>query len=163
MNSPFLTYKYPHFLPSSREVELVRDGSWKGQNCPCSSFWIVGFVSDWPVTLCPFFLVAWLFQSWLLHTCSQFGKDDMKKARFHVSSVWEMEKCNELTFFDLQIPPHPPIFKRGGRSERPELAGSKMALPFFPDCWNSEKSEMWVHNLSGRSARWIFVHVWIWG
>ncbi len=40
-NSPFLTYEYPHFLPSSREVEGVREQSWKGQKWPCSSSWIV--------------------------------------------------------------------------------------------------------------------------
>jgi hypothetical protein len=54
----------------------------------------------------------------------------MKKVRFHASSAWKMEKYNELTFFDLQIPPLPLIFKRGGMSERPELAGSKIALLF---------------------------------
>jgi hypothetical protein len=65
----------------------------------------------------------------------------MKKVRFHASSAWKMEKYHELTFFDLQIHPLPPIFKRGGMSERPELAGSKIALLFFPDCWNSEMSK----------------------
>jgi hypothetical protein len=53
-----------------------------------------------------------------------------------------MEKNNKLTFFDLQIPPLPPIIKRGGRSERPELEGSKMALLFFPDRQNLEMSEI---------------------
>lgn len=42
MNSPLLTYKYPHFLPSSREVEWVRDQSWQDQKLPCYSSWIVG-------------------------------------------------------------------------------------------------------------------------
>ena len=61
-------------------------------------------------------------------------KDGMQKVRFHASSASKTEKYNELTFFDIQIPPLPPIFKRGQKSERPELEGSKMALLFFSDC-----------------------------
>ena len=60
---------------------------------------IVGFVGDRPIALCPFFLVVYLFQSWLLHACSWFGKDGMKKVRFHASFAWKMEKYNELTLF----------------------------------------------------------------
>ena len=60
---------------------------------------IVGFVGDRPIALCPFFLISYLFQSWLLHVCSWFGKDGMKKVRFHSSSSRKMEKYDELTFF----------------------------------------------------------------
>jgi len=56
----------------------------------------------------------------------------MKKVRFHASSAWKMEKYHELTFFDLQIHPLPPIFKRGGMSERPELAGLKNCPAIVP-------------------------------
>ena len=118
---------------------------------------IVGFVGDRPIALFPFFLISYLFQSWLLHVCSWFGKDGMKKVRFHASSLWKMEKYNELTFFDLQIPPLPPTFKRDRRSERPELAGSKMALLFFPDRQDSAVSEIRVHNLLGRRTQWFFL------
>ena len=110
---------------------------------------IVGFVGDRPIALCPFFLISYLFQSWLLHVCSWFVKEGMNKVRFHASSSWKMEKYNELIFFDLQIPPLPPTFKKGGRSERQESAGSKMALLFFPDCRNLVMSDIWVHSLRG--------------
>ena len=60
---------------------------------------IVGFVGDRPIALFPFFLISYLFESWLLHVCSWFGKDGMKKVRFHASSSWKMEKYDELTSF----------------------------------------------------------------
>jgi hypothetical protein len=64
-----------------------------------------------------------------------------EKGEISCKFCMENGKYHELTFFDLQIHPLPPIFKRGGMSERPELAGSKIALLFFPDCWNSEMSK----------------------
>jgi hypothetical protein len=77
--------------------------------------------------------------------------------RYHASSLQKMEKYNELTFFDQQRAPLPPTFKRDRRSERPELAGSKMALLFFPDRQDSAVSEIRVHNLLGRRTQWFFL------
>ncbi len=70
-----------------------------------------------------------------------------------------MEKYNELTFFDPQIAPLPPTFTRDRRSERPELAGSKMALLFFPDFQNSVTLEIPVHNLLWRRTQWFFLPI----
>ena len=117
---------------------------------------VVGFVGDRPIALRPFFPIAYLFQSWLLHFCSWFGKDGRKQVRLHASSSWKMGKYNELTFFDPQIAPLLPTFMRDRRSERPELAGSKMALLFLPDHQNSVMSEIRVHNLAGRRTQWFF-------
>ena len=59
-------------------------------------------------------------------------------------------------FFDPQTAPLLPTFMRDRRSERPELAGSKMALLFLPDHQNSVMSEIRVHNLAGRRTQWFF-------
>ncbi len=122
---------------------------------------IVGFVGDRPIALFPFFLISYLFESWLLHVCSWFGKDGMKKVRFHASSCEKWKNTMNSPFLHLQVPPLPPTFKRDGGGERPELEGSKMALLFFPDCRNSVMSDIWLHNLLGRRTQWFFLPMWI--
>ena len=48
-------------------------------------------------------------------------------------------------------------FSVGEGSERPELAGSKIALILFQDYWKSDMYEISVINLSIRRTQWFFI------
>ena len=64
--------------------------------------------------------------------------------------------------FCLQIHSLSPTFNRGRSIGRPELAGSKMAVLFSSDSWNSAKSEIQARHLTGGRTQWFFhpFHIW---
>ena len=101
----------------------------------------VGFVGDRPIALFPFFLISYPFKSWLLHVCSWFGKDGMKRGGF-MQVLCENGKIQwSHLFWPTSTPTSSPIQERWkewktrvGRVENgPALLPG---LPEFGHVWN---------------------------
>ena len=122
---------------------------------------VVDFDGDRPVALCPFFPcpffpIAYLFQSWLLHVCSWFGKDGMKKVRFHASSCEKWKNTMNSPFLTYKYPHFLPssrevegVRDQSWQGQKWPCSSSRIAR--IRPCRKSESTISWEGELSGFS------------